>query len=224
MARVAPGAVEVIGTTTSSTGRTNGRATQMPSLPPQTAVALEVSGAAADARRGWAAYAYQIDAFRNDGDATAQTAFREQFGLQFPQDLEVLLGKDFLVAGAAVAGNVHLGARAVTSAFDANHLLEAWRPRESGPRTLPLTRTPNGIAWTDARGLDVTRGTGALGSTAAFNYAFPGYADASWAFYLNANQLPGSSLKGPLSQVSTLGVMLKPQGDLTNIYARLTVR
>ena len=48
--------------------------------------------------------------------------------------------------------------------------------------------------------------------------------DASWAFYLNANQLPGSSLKGPLSQVSTLGVMLKPQGDLTNIYARLTVR
>ena len=64
----------------------------MPSLPPQTAIALEVSGAAENARRGWAAYAYQIDAFRNDGDATAQTAFREQFGLQFPQDLEALLG------------------------------------------------------------------------------------------------------------------------------------
>src|SRR4051794_21743617 len=69
--RMEPGAVELVGTTTSSTGRTDSRATQIPSLPPDTAIALEVSGAAADARRGWAAYAHQIDAFRNDGDATA---------------------------------------------------------------------------------------------------------------------------------------------------------
>ena len=219
-----PGAIEVVGSTTSSTGRTTKRATQIPSLPPQTAVALEVSGAAENARRGWAAYAHQIDAFRNDGDATAQTAFREQFGLQFPQDLEVLLGNDFVVTGSPVAGNLHLGARAVTSASDAEHLVEAWRARDSGPRTLPLTRTTSGVAWTDARGLDVTRGTGALGSTASFNNAFPGYADASWAFYLNANQLPRSAVPGVLSQVSTLGVMLQPQGDVTRIYARLTVR
>ena len=102
--RMVPGAVEVVGSTTSSTGRTSSRATQMPSLPPETAVALELSGATEDARRGWAAYAHQIDAFRNDGDATAQTAFREQFGLQFPQDLEVLLGQDFLLVGADCRG------------------------------------------------------------------------------------------------------------------------
>ena len=119
---------------------------------------------------------------------------------------------------------------AVTSAFDADHLLEAW----NRPNTLPLSRTSNGVAWTDARGVDVTRGTGALGSTATFNNAFPGYAAASWAFYLNGDQLraaddlgelpPGLKGNGLLSQVSTLGVMLQPEGDTTRIYARLTVR
>jgi len=196
----------------------------MPSLPPQTALAIEVSGAGENARRGWAAYAHQIDAFRNDGDATAQTAFREQFGLQFPQDLEALLGDDFVVAGASVAGKLHLGARAVTSAADAEHLVGAWRLRDLGSHTVPLTRTPNGIAWTGVRGVDVTRGTGALGSTATFNNAFPGYADASWALYLNTNLLPPAAVPGVLSQVSTLGVMLQPQGDLTRIYARVTAR
>ena len=89
---------------------------------------------------------------------------------------------------------------------------------------MPLARSRTGIAWSDADGLEVTRGTGALGSTATFNNAFPGYAQASWAFYLNANQLPRTAATGLLSHVSTLGVMLQPQGDVTRIYARLTVR
>jgi hypothetical protein len=124
----------------------------------------------------------------------------------------------------AVDGRLHLGARAATSVFDADHLIEAWRPRDFGPRTGSVTRTPTGIAWTDARGLDVTRGVGQLGSTTSFNTAFPGYADASWALYLNANLLPRAAVPGVLSQVSTVGVMLQPRSDYTRIYARLTAR
>ena len=114
----------------------------------------------------------------------------------------------------------------MTSAADADHLVEAWRLRDLGALRCRLTRTPNGIAWSDVRGVDVTRGTGALGSTATFNNAFPGYASASWAFYLNANQLPARrrlparALPGRAPSASCSS----RRATSTRIYARLTVR
>jgi hypothetical protein len=94
------------------------------------------------------------------------------------------------------------------------------------PPGLPrVTRTSDGLAWTNDKPYDSTVGKGALGASVDFTDALPGVDDATWALYVDWTKVAAASHDtGTISHLGTLGVTMHADGDRTQIFVRLTGR
>jgi Protein of unknown function (DUF3352) len=225
--RFTSSAAEVVGFNTARTGTAH--TAQLASLPADTMVGLEMTGAGEAARLGWAGYQKQFDPYPDVNDPREPVvdvagALKQHFGITMPDDLVNLFSADVLVAvGGSRAGPVPVSARATVAPGAASHLLDAARRLADSLDLAPATRTADGLAWSNNADFDAAVGKGGLGRIKDFRDAVPGVEDATWAIYVNWTKVAAAAHDhGTISHLGTLGITMHPDGDRTRIFGRLT--
>lgn len=202
--RFEPASIQLAGIVRGATGvkRATSKATEMATLPDDTAAALHVSDADSAIEKNWPAMKQQIAQLAGaDGSGDPVADFEDAFGLKLPDDLKALLGHSLTVAMPAQDLNgdqITMGAKVVSSdATRADDVISTVEDATgaTGVLTHKVTGDRLFVATTPEWAAELEKG-GKLGASDAFTSAVGDVSKDDFALFVNLDRIEKSYLDG----------------------------